>query len=150
MTDVIFDIDGTLADCTHRLHYIKSKPKNWPAFMRGVYEDTVIEPIAIIARGWALGNRVILCSGRSDDVREETERWLHDKLWGHWGNKHAALYMRKSGDYRSDDIVKEEMLDHMLADGYRPVVAIDDRLRCINLWKRRGLLVLAVNGGGDF
>jgi hypothetical protein len=58
--------------------------------------------------------------------------------------------MRKSGDYRSDDIVKEEMLDQMLADGYRPVIAVDDRLRCIDLWKRRGLLVLAVNGGGDF
>ena len=146
--DAIFDLDGTLADLTHRLHYIKSKPKNWPAFMRGVSEDKVIEPIAMLARLWAMGNRVIICSGRSDDTREATEAWLA-KMWG-TGCKHAALYMRKSGDYRNDAIIKEELLDQMIADGYTPVLAVDDRNRVIEAWKKRGLLVLAVNGGGDF
>jgi hypothetical protein len=32
MKAVIIDIDGTLADTTHRLHHIKSKPPNWDAF----------------------------------------------------------------------------------------------------------------------
>ena len=31
--DVICDIDGTVADCSHRLHWIQSKPKNWKAFV---------------------------------------------------------------------------------------------------------------------
>ncbi len=29
---VIFDIDGTLSDPTHRLHHVKGGAKNWPAF----------------------------------------------------------------------------------------------------------------------
>ena len=30
--DVIFDIDGTLVDISHRLKLIKSSPKDWKAF----------------------------------------------------------------------------------------------------------------------
>lgn len=43
--DIIFDIDGTLADCSHRLHWIQSKPKNWNAFFAGMAapeEDLVV------------------------------------------------------------------------------------------------------------
>jgi hypothetical protein len=32
--DVIFDIDGTLADPEHRRHYVRVKPKNWGRSMR--------------------------------------------------------------------------------------------------------------------
>lgn len=28
----VFDIDGTLADLTHRLHHIQKQPKDWDAF----------------------------------------------------------------------------------------------------------------------
>jgi len=42
----IFDIDGTLADVSHRLHYITGETKDWDAFfaacgalMGGVFED---------------------------------------------------------------------------------------------------------------
>ena len=30
--DVIFDIDGTLLDISHRLKFIQQKPKDWKAF----------------------------------------------------------------------------------------------------------------------
>ena len=148
--DAIFDLDGTLADPAHRLSFIKTKPKNWPAFNspKAMSLDTVIEPIAMIARLWTMGNRVIICSGRSEDVRDATEKWLA-KMWGNFIS-HSGLYMRKSGDYRPDDIVKSELLDQIFADGYKPVMVFEDRLRVIEMWKRRGLLVLAVNGGGDF
>jgi hypothetical protein len=33
---VIFDIDGTLADVSERIHRVKKKPKNWPAFFQGM------------------------------------------------------------------------------------------------------------------
>jgi phosphoglycolate phosphatase-like HAD superfamily hydrolase len=35
MADVIFDIDGTIADLTHRLHYITTKPKKLACFQQG-------------------------------------------------------------------------------------------------------------------
>ena len=44
----IFDIDGTLANCDHRLHYVKNKPKNWDAFYSECMDDHVIWPVAEI------------------------------------------------------------------------------------------------------
>ena len=42
----IFDIDGTLANCDHRLHHIQDKPKNWDLFYNGCMDDDVILPVA--------------------------------------------------------------------------------------------------------
>ena len=36
LMDVVVDLDGTLADCTHRLHHIRGRRrKNWDAFFAG-------------------------------------------------------------------------------------------------------------------
>jgi len=145
--DVIFDLDGTLADLTHRRHFIESRPKRWDDFFKAAHRDTVIEPIARCARNFALGNRVIICSGRPDSLRDVTEKWL-SKMWGAACN-HSALYMRKAGDYRPDDIVKSELLDRILADGYRPELVFDDRRRVVDMWRRRGLICAQV-AEGDF
>lgn len=47
---VIFDIDGTLADATHRLHHITRHPKNYDAFFAAVGDDSVIEPVRDLAQ----------------------------------------------------------------------------------------------------
>lgn len=146
--DVIFDLDGTLADLTHRRHFVASKPKNWKAFFSGLDRDTVIEPVAMVARGFAVGNRVIICSGRPDDLRDVTEKWLRKHVWGN-GLPIAPVYMRKAGDFRADDIVKSELLDQILADGYRPEFVFDDRARVVKMWRTRGLLCAQV-AEGDF
>src|SRR5688500_361977 len=39
---VIFDIDGTLADISERIHHVKNKPKNWKAFFAGMAQDKTI------------------------------------------------------------------------------------------------------------
>ena len=38
----IFDLDGTLADCAHRLHHIQKEQKDWKAFFAAVGADIVI------------------------------------------------------------------------------------------------------------
>ena len=38
----IFDIDGTIADLTHRLHYIQSIKPDWKAFNSNVMDDAPI------------------------------------------------------------------------------------------------------------
>lgn len=143
--DVIFDLDGTLADLTHRRHFVAARPKNWKAFFAGVEHDAVIEPVATALRQFAAGaHRVIVCSGRPDDLREATERWLaRHELW------HSGLYMRRAGDYRADDVVKEELLDQILVDGFAPELVFDDRDRVVKMWRRRGLVCAQV-AEGDF
>ena len=147
--DIIFDIDGTLADITHRRHHVMTKPKNWKAFIAGASQDAVNEPIARVARHFAVwgAHRIILCSGRNEAQREITEAWLAE-MWGE-GARHERLYMRADLDYRADDIIKSELLDKILADGYHPELVFDDRKRVVDMWRRRGLTCCQV-AEGDF
>lgn len=145
---VIFDIDGTLANVEHRIHWVRSKPKNWTAFNRGMVRDTPNQDICDLLRMFhAAGSTILIASGRNDDEREVTERWLRDVagLGGLW----TRLYMRASRDYRSDDIVKGEILDQMIADGFNPTMAVDDRTQVVNMWRARGLRCLQC-APGDF
>lgn len=143
---VIFDIDGTLADCTHRRQYVASKPKNWKAFEAGQSADPVLNRTrdALIDFHNA-GYKIVLCSGRNDHTRWQTEQWMRVN-----GIPYNALYMRKSGDTRQDYIVKEELLDQLIADGYSDILMVfDDRQQVVDMWRRRGLIVFQV-AEGDF
>ena len=143
--DIIFDIDGTLADLTHRRHWVTTKPKNWPAFDKGIPNDAPFEDIIYLNRVlFELGNRIILVSGRSDRTRAQTLKWLTEH-----GVQFHGLMMRKDKDYRSDDIVKEEILDELLRQGYDPKMVFDDRDRVVAMWRRRGIRTLQV-APGDF
>src|ERR1043166_3175138 len=108
----LFDLDGTMADCGHRLHHIKSKRKNWDAFFAACEKDGPIPHIVELARHLRRVEKLVFCSGRSDQVRQETEDWL--KRHGLSG----PLYMRRKRDTRADYIVKGELLDQILSDGW--------------------------------
>lgn len=150
MSLVCFDIDGTLAKIDHRLGFIRSKPKNWPAFNAGIPNDLVNEPVAKIYRHFALSPysdaTVILASGRSEEVRSLTEDWLRSNgLTGY-----QKLYMRKSKDYRSDDIVKDEIIDQIFEDFDKlPDLWFDDRPRVVRAVRKRGIFVFDVYQGEE-
>lgn len=136
MKAYLFDIDGTLADCSHRLHHILSDPKDWDSFFAGCAADHPIMHIIELARTLATvpGRSVVYVSGRSDQCREQTSEWLfrHHLPAG-------PLYMRKAGDHRDDDVIKLELLEMLRADGYEPVMAFDDRNRVVAAWRGAGI-----------
>lgn len=148
MKDIIFDIDGTLSNLSHREHYVKIKPRNWAAFNELILNDSVHEDIV-----WLLkllkqnGNRIIICTARTDDLKEKTVYWLNEiaKL----KNCYDAIYMRKAGDHRDDNIIKKELLDQIRNDGYNPTIVFDDRDKVVKMWRDNGLRTLQVNYG-DF
>jgi hypothetical protein len=57
--------------------------------------------------------------------------------------------MRAEKDYRADDIIKGELLDRIISDGWRPWLVVDDRDRVVKMWRDRGLLCLQC-APGDF
>ena len=140
----IFDIDGTIADLSHRLHHIEKRPKKWDAFFAACADDLAIAHIVTLARDLVNVSTVIFVSGRSDQVRKETEDWLER----HVGVR-GPLYMRKGRDKRPDYIVKGELLDRLLADGYQPIMAFDDRDQVVKMWRARGIPCAQV-AEGDF
>jgi hypothetical protein len=139
----LFDLDGTLADCTHRLHHIKSTRKNWKAFFAACDKDGPIPHIVELARHLLKVERLVFCSGRSNEVRKETEKWLKDH------HLSGPLYMRSARDKRPDYTVKGELLDRILADGWEPIMAFDDRDQVVKMWRARGIPCAQV-AEGDF
>jgi hypothetical protein len=73
---VIFNIDGTLADLSHRLHHIQNGSNNWHASFAACKDDALREPIRDLSRDLdRLGYNIILVSGRTDKARLASKDW---------------------------------------------------------------------------
>jgi phosphoglycolate phosphatase-like HAD superfamily hydrolase len=144
---IVFDIDGTLANIDHRLDYVRSKPKNWAAFDAGIPNDKVNRAVAEAFHCLsAAGNQIILASGRNERSRQATISWLTANHL----HTFEKLYMRKADDLRSDDIVKLEILDEIIADyGRKPDMVFDDRPRVVRAWRSQGIFVFNVYQGDE-
>jgi phosphatidate phosphatase APP1 len=143
----ISDIDGTIANCSHRLHFIQNGRKDWTGFFEACGRDEpIVDVIELLQRLEEAGSDIIYLSGRSDEVRSQTELWLynHDLPAG-------PLFMRKRGDHRLDSIVKSELMDNVLEIVPRENIAgiFDDRQQVVDMWRKRGFRVYQV-AAGDF
>lgn len=141
----LFDIDGTLADGEHRIHHIKQEKKDWRAYFAACAGDKPIQHMVDLAITlYDADHKIIYVSGRSDECMEATIQWLiRHQL------PDAPLFMRKAGDHRNDDILKSEFLDQIIAAGYEPIMAFDDRDRVVKMWRERGIPCCQV-APGDF
>jgi hypothetical protein len=142
---VICDIDGTIAECEHRRHLVTGTKKYFEEFYSLTMDDDPIWPVINVFNALQqAGYTGLMCTGRSDNWRDDTEEWLskHDV-------RYSKLYMRRHGDYRDDVTVKYEMLCRMRNEGYQPSVAIDDRNKVVAMWRREGIVCLQA-AEGDF
>ena len=141
--DIIFDVDGTLADVTHRRHFVEMKPKNWDSFYAGMIGDTPIQPVVMMAQLLkSAGHRIIIATGRPCSYNTITLQFLNDN-----DIPYDATYLRADKDYRPDTIVKENMLRKMKINGYDPTIAFDDRKSVVEMWRANGLFVFQVDEG---
>ncbi len=124
--------------------------KNWGIFYQGVENDPPIVPIIdLVTRlhndtlSLDGGYDIIIVSGRpTNEAGIGTEEWLAKNL-PLSGVRH--LFMRNAMDYRSDDIIKQEILD--LLPKSRIKYVFDDRERVVAMWRRNGLTCLQVADG---
>ncbi len=141
---VYCDLDGTLCDVEHRRHHV---PDRWDLFFAGMGDDTIITHTEQVLRALhAAGYDIVIGSARPDENRYKdiTIDWLRrHKI------PYSAIYLRTGGDYRKDSIVKVELLDQMIADGWDIQFALDDRDQVVKAFRDYGLPVFQVNAG-DF
>ncbi len=134
-TAIVCDLDGTLALLNGRNPYDASRCE----------EDLVNEPVADILRTYFLnGYDILLASGRSEQHRPQTERWLQKH-----SIQYTALYMRPMGDVRKDAIIKREIYEQNMQGRCNIKFVLDDRNQVVDLWRSLGLTVLQV-AEGDF
>lgn len=146
MKTYIWDIDGTIANTEHRVHHLRSFPKNWNAWFDAAHKDTPYwEIVDLMKMAHDAGITNVICTAREEAQREDTIDWLekHDIVF------FEKLYMRKLKDRRTDDIVKFDLLEEIIADGYEPVLVFEDRSRVVDMWRAVGIRCLQVSPG-DF
>lgn len=147
----IFDLDGTLANCQHRLHHIQKTPKDWDAFYRDCINDTPMHGVVSIMNRLALHSDIRVWTGRSDMVRAETEEWLRKHTFlKNTVDMSKVLRMRVHGDHTEDVDLKRSWLLRM-GDRERENVAgvFEDRSRVAAMWRANGLMCFQV-AEGDF
>jgi|TARA_B110000438_G_scaffold189360_1_gene181000 phosphoglycolate phosphatase-like HAD superfamily hydrolase len=143
--DIIFDIDGTLMDISHRKKFVESKPKDWNSFRDETPNDTPIKEVFLTAIALQkAGHNIIIASGRNKSQRAITMKQLIGE-----GLVFIDLFMRSDKDFRSDVVLKKEMLGAMRRKGYNPKMVFDDRSSVVQMWRDEGLRVAQV-APGDF
>lgn len=121
----VFDIDGVLADLSHRLHHL-TKPnredRDYEAFYSECGEDTPIDEGRALLRSLASqGWTIVLLTGRPRSVCEQTENWLSQHHI-----PYQSLIMRNDQDWTTSCLYKPRKIRQHFAEGPLPDLLIDD------------------------
>lgn len=140
-TTVICDLDGTLFNIDHRLHYLEKK--DWDGFFGAVKDDTpnawCVELVRAMARA---GHEIIFVSGRNESARPATEEWMRRLgLDTHW------LFMRPEKSRQPDYELKEAFYEHEIKDKKNVLFVVEDRKQVVDMWRSKGLTVLHCEEG---
>ena len=121
----VFDIDGTLADCTHRIHLIDkrlhphSKDRDYNRFFDEMCDDDPIEYMVNLCRALIDNNEdVVFLTGRPERTREATIDWLNENglavgidMASSERDSVYNLIMRSDDDDRPSTVCKKELIN---------------------------------------
>jgi phosphoglycolate phosphatase-like HAD superfamily hydrolase len=147
---VIADLDGTIAKIDHRRHWLDkdqhiglTTDERWRRFFAACPEDEPNEPVIESLRALhSRGYRIVIFSGRSDEVMEETMRWLRKFVV-----PYSGMHMRDAGDHTPDEELKRSWIQQYDID--RVLCVFDDRQCVVDMWRSLGLTCFQV-APGDF
>ena len=159
---ILFDLDGTIANVDRRRKAADQAEDDfananismtddkllplcrkawWKAWQDpdNILRDEPNEVVVSILRDWHERGKVItIVSARNDKNRDVTEQWL-----AQWGIPYDALYMRPDGDYRPDNVFKQELLDNIRKTDLIERV-YDDRNQVVDMWRANGIECIQV------
>jgi len=127
---IIVDLDGTIAEISHRNPYDASK-----CLDDGVNEH-VLKTVLLYRNS---GTKVIFLSGRDSAFRALTLEWLNTYVSGDF-----ELFMRPQGNVEKDSIIKRNIFNQEIKDKYFVELVMDDRHQVCELWYELGLPLMRV------
>lgn len=142
---IVYDLDGTIANIDHRVPLLdaeyETESEKWDTFFDacdgdGVYPEIALLFDMLVHRCFIEDRKVEIWTGRSEKVREKTERWLrlHLREFNSRGIK-TELRMRAIDDFREDTEVKGDWIKEY----GRPDLVFDDRTKMVNWWRDQGI-----------
>ena len=142
---VVFDIDGVLADATHRQDVLfagTGRRRNWKAFFQLAGDDAVIEEVARLTELLDPTLCIVLLTARPTSIQDLTIGWLgeHDLRWD-------LLVMRPEGDYRSSPDAKRMAVHELRSHGFDLRLAFDDDRRNVDMFHDEGIPCIYIHSG---
>ena len=134
---VIFDMDGTLSDRRHRLHFLEEK-KDWNAFFNAMEGDPpIVSTVDQLLNQHMQKLKIVILTGRPEEYRKQTEAWLLNQGIS---SDMYELIMRESKNHETDLSLKKRIyltkLKHL-----NILKVYDDRKELIEMWQEHGLEV---------
>lgn len=172
---IIFDIDGVLANCEHRKHFIDPEKDsrafkfedNWywldamvnhqnyfpwnpdyEAYDSACDTDDPIEAVVQTMRRHSQHEEIQIWTGRSESVSEKTIDWLYDKipLFAPRSWFYQNLKMRPLGNNEPSCDLKNRWLN----DAHQPIeMVFDAEPNSIHMWRRHGIFVFDCRQGRE-
>jgi phosphoglycolate phosphatase-like HAD superfamily hydrolase len=122
---VLFDLDGTIADNSHRLHYFDRSTMNWDEYEEQCIYDPPFESTITMMKALKFVNKQVwIWTGRSDHVIKETQTWLH-----RMNVPYDQLIMRPTLDSTPNAMLKLRWLLESPVPLDRVICAYDDDVR---------------------
>ena len=148
MKYIVFDIDGVLADCSHRLHYIQGEDKDYNKFYS---DEEIMKDKPILNLDKILFN--IQCAdGSSIDIKFITARNIKSiTATAEWLEKYFSIMveegdilMRPKNDYRPAHEVKKDLIEKHI--GFENILfAFDDDDQVNEMYKKHGVMCYKPN-----
>lgn len=135
---IIFNLDGTLADFSHRTHFLKhpNTPPKWKEFYEACDRDTPISEAIKVFRKFQKKCDVQIWSGRCESVRQKTLDWIFYS--GIDFPQNITLKMRSIGDDTRWDELKEKWANEVIESGNKIDFVFDSDS---SMWRRKGVFV---------
>lgn len=175
--NIVFDLDNTLSDASHREHLVRNEPKQKDEFHRQSKYDfpimhafKLMYALAVVEdplyHDGRLLNRIEIWSGRREGKEREIVHATMDWLRTHCpyrdlsflvGGAHFFAFLTpvitvrlRADFYQANDLEYKRMLFlNAKAQGHRVDLAFEDRDRCVAMWREEGVPCYQV-APGDF
>lgn len=143
---IVVDLDGTLCDCSHRVHWAQAK--QWDEFHAGIPEDKCNEDVANMVSLAAYSYEVLVCTGRNEAHRKATEDWLTRHGLG---AVVTDMLMRPDDDRSPDHELKIRLVSDYFGGIEKALnsvlLVLDDRDKVVEAWRDAGFKCWQVQQG---
>lgn len=142
---VIIDLDGTLANNIHRVHFVNKYDvttiKDWDSFYAGIPKDYP-NPWCkeLVKMYWQNGYEIIFVTGRPEKFRKQTEAWLLEHV--SFYPKSYLLFMRENNCYAKDYKIKKKIYEQNIEGKYQVDFVLEDRKSVVDMYRKLGITVL--------
>ena len=132
----VFDIDGVLADVSHRVHFLEQRVQDWRSFFaEAVHDPALVDGVALALEA-ARECEVVYLTGRPERCRSDTLQWLREQAL-----PEGSLHMRPDRDHRPARRLKPKLLSDVAA-GRIVAIVVDDDLEVCDAYEAAGWTVL--------